>query len=263
MSLFSGDYTKKLQDGVKEFTIKMVVKDLVKKKQHHHKGYLCRQTPAKAMSALTAVGISISKNTLCQKVTRALQSSNEKPHDTDSESDDDDCPPARKKKKPSPENELAGSESLPSKNPVRVVLTVGGSSTTMSTLTTNSPVEKPHQPTSGRPKGTTVESKRKAEVRYKMCMANIAFDYSTKLAEAKLDQKRVPKGWLAKHIAAKKKEFGVSCPISESTIRTRVCQGKSLDPKHPGAVSPMAEAESMIVEICIQMGKIRQPLNVT
>ena len=116
MSLFSGDYTKKLQDGVKEFTIKMVVKDLVKKKQRHHKGYLCRQTLEKAMSALTAVGISISKNTLCQKVTRALQSSNEKPHDTDSESDDD-CPPARKKKKPSPEKELAGSESLPSKKP--------------------------------------------------------------------------------------------------------------------------------------------------
>ena len=29
MSLFSGDYTKKLQDGVREFTIKMVVEGLV------------------------------------------------------------------------------------------------------------------------------------------------------------------------------------------------------------------------------------------
>ena len=161
----------------------MVVKDLVKKMQDHGKGYLCRKSLAKAMSGLAAVGVSISKNALYQKVTRALQSSNGKPHETDSESDND-CPPARKKKKPSPENKLAGSESLPSKKPPPVVLTVGGSSTTISTLTTNSPVEKPHQPTSGRPKGTTVESKRKAEVRYKMCMANIAFDYSTKLAEA-------------------------------------------------------------------------------
>ena len=61
----------------------------------------------------------------------------------------------------------------------------------------------------------------------------------------------------------KKKEFGVSGAISESTIRSRVYQGKSLDPKHLGTVSPMAEAESMIVEICSQMGKIPQPLNVT
>ena len=114
MSLFSGDYTKKLQDGIKEFTIKMVVGDLVKKKQDHRKGYLCRKALAKAMSGLAAVGVSVSKNALCQKVTRALQSSNGKPYDTDSESDND-RPPARKKKKSSPEKELAGSESLPSK----------------------------------------------------------------------------------------------------------------------------------------------------
>ena len=157
------------------------------------------------MSGLAAVGVSISKNALCQKVTRALQSSNGKPDDTLSESDNERPPAKKKKKKPSPEKELAGSESLPSKKPVRVVVTVDGSSTTISSLTTNFPVEKPHQPVSGRPKGTTVESRRKAEERNKMCMANIAFDYSTKLAEVKLDQKQVPKGWLAKHITIKKR----------------------------------------------------------
>ena len=97
--------------------------------------------------------------------------------------------------------------------------------------------------------GTTVESRRKTEDRYKMCMANIAFDYSTKLAEVKFDQNRVPKGWLAKHTATIKEEFGVSGAISEQTTRTRVYQGWSLDPKHPGTVLPMAEVESIIVEI--------------
>ena len=112
MGIFSGDYTKKLQDGIKEFAVKMVVEDLVKMKQDHRKGYLCRKALAKAMNGLESVGVSISKNALCQKVTRALQSSNGKPHDTNSESDNDRYP-ARKKKKPSPEKELAGSESLP------------------------------------------------------------------------------------------------------------------------------------------------------
>ena len=51
--------------------------------------------------------------------------------------------------------------------------------------------------------------------------------------------------------------------LKECTIRWRVRNEKSLDPKHLGALSPMAAAELPIVGVCIQMGKVRQPVNVT
>ncbi len=34
----------------------------------------------------------------------------------------------------------------------------------------------------------------------------------------------------------------------------------NLAPLHPGTSPPLLDAESALVEICIQMGKIRQPL---
>ena len=66
------------------------------------------------------------------------------------------------------------------------------------------------------------------------------------------------KRWLANLIEEKKKEFGVSQSISESTVRSRITR-KNLDPKHPGVVSPMEKVEHTIVALAIQMGKICQP----
>ncbi len=57
-------------------------------------------------------------------------------------------------------------------------------------------------------------------------------------------------------------EFGVLDNTSVDTIRSRVKRG-NLNPSHPGVVSPLEEAEKALVVICIQMGKIRQPLSCT
>ena len=82
-------------------------------------------------------------------------------------------------------------------------------------------------------------------------MADITLEYSIKLTDAKLLGKQVPRGWLVELISTKKKEFGDSRPIRKETIRTCLKAGKSLDPKHPGAVLPMAESEITIVKLCI------------
>ena len=54
-------------------------------------------------------------------------------------------------------------------------------------------------------------------------------------------------------------EFSISCNISEETVRSRI-KRQSLTPTHRGTSPPLHNAEMALVEICIQMGKIRQPL---
>ena len=63
-------------------------------------------------------------------------------------------------------------------------------------------------------------------------------------------------------IADKKRLFGVKDKIPLATVRSRVRRG-NLDPSHPGTKSPFEEAEAALVVICVQMGKIRQPLTCT
>ena len=50
--------------------------------------------------------------------------------------------------------------------------------------------------------------------------------------------------------------------MSRRTIHTRVYRGSVLS-KHRGSKSPLEQVETALVQICIQMGKIRQPLNCT
>jgi len=69
-------------------------------------------------------------------------------------------------------------------------------------------------------------------------------------------------GYLKRLIDEKKKEFGINISISSRTIKNRIQRG-SLTTPH-GAKSPLLEeVEVALVEICIQMGKIRQPLSCT
>ena len=72
---------------------------------------------------------------------------------------------------------------------------------------------------------------------------------------------KVEKGYLANLIAERMKEYDVMEKIPEVTIRKQFQQGNH-NPKHPGTKSPLAEAEAVLVTICIQIGVIRQPLNV-
>ena len=57
----------------------------------------------------------------------------------------------------------------------------------------------------------------------------------------------------------RRKKCSIIKAISVKTIYSRVARG-DLKPKHPGTKSPLAEVEESIVAVCIQMGKMRQPL---
>ena len=111
----------------------------------------------------------------------------------------------------------------------------------------------------GRPKGTTSVKKREDKDILKQCLNAIAYDYATKLTSCKAEKKRCKKGFLDELIEAKKAEFQVVGKISASTIRNRVRSG-NLKPDHSGTSSPLQQAELAMVDVCIQMGNIRQPL---
>ena len=228
--------------------IDLVVEDFIIKKQQHINGKLCRKAVDKAIAALAGQHVIMNRNALCRKVTRAFKSESI-----------EDGPPSNKKAKPSPDKEVpkdsppSNEQATPSSVkdvPSRVVVSNQGSPSSTSTLTDTLEVEQPTR-TSGRPKGSTLENKRKEEANYKACMDSITLEYSNKLTTAKLAEKRLPRGWLAELIIRKKKEFSVIRPIKECTIRWRVTNGKNLTPNHRGTLSPMAMAELPLVEICM------------
>ena len=75
----------------------------------------------------------------------------------------------------------------------------------------------------------------------------------------KEQKEKVEGGFLAQIVEKEKGEIDVTCNIPEETIRSRT-KRKSLVPTHRGTSAPLYNAELALVEICIQMGKIRQPL---
>ena len=68
--------------------------------------------------------------------------------------------------------------------------------------------------------------------------------------------------FLEQLINEKKKKFGVKRVISKRTIISRIFCGR-IKSTHSGVKSPLEEAEAALIAICIQMGKISQPLNCT
>jgi hypothetical protein len=98
----------------------------------------------------------------------------------------------------------------------------------------------------------------KTSKNYKECVNAIAEAYDNELT-LNNPEKRLAKGYLEQLILQKKEEFGISCNVSVETVRSRIKRG-SLAPTHPGSAPPLLKAELASVEICIQMGKIRQPL---
>jgi hypothetical protein len=86
--------------------------------------------------------------------------------------------------------------------------------------------------------------------------------YAKEASSKKEEGIRVQKGYLDSLIDNKKKEFGVDERVAKKTIRNRA-QHDITSIIHPGVKSPLQDAEQALVEICIQLGKICQPLNVT
>ena len=114
----------------------------------------------------------------------------------------------------------------------------------------------------GRPTGSTADSKVDMKTRYKKCMNEITMNYEAEKMKYKALKKRLPKNYLKNLIEEKKKSFAINADINMDTIRTRVKQN-CLTPAHPGTPSPLAAAEEALVQICIQMVNIRQPLTVS
>jgi hypothetical protein len=113
----------------------------------------------------------------------------------------------------------------------------------------------------GRPKGSTKVKKKKDKETKSKCTDAIVLEYSRQYNASKSVGGKVEYGYLERLIDEKKKEFGINISISRRNIRNRTHRG--LQTAHHGAKSPLEEVEVALVEICIQMGKIRQPLSCT
>jgi hypothetical protein len=113
----------------------------------------------------------------------------------------------------------------------------------------------------GRPKGNTKAKKKKEKETESKCTDSIVMEYSRRFKASQSVGGKVEYGYLESLIDEKKKEFGVNISISSRNIRNRTHRG--LQTAHHGAKSPLEEVEVALVEICIQMGKIRQPLSCT
>ena len=113
----------------------------------------------------------------------------------------------------------------------------------------------------GRPKGSTKAKKKNDKETESKCTDSIVMEYSRRYNAAQSVGGKVEYGYLERLIDEKKKEFGINISISSRNIRHRTHRG--LQTAHHGAKSPLEEVEVALVEICIQMGKICQPLSCT
>ena len=109
------------------------------------------------------------------------------------------------------------------------------------------------------PKGSTKAKKKKDKETESKCTDSIVLEYSRRYNASQSIRGKVEYGYLERLIDEKKKEFGINISISSKTIINRTQRG--LLTKHHGAKSPLEEVEVALVQICIQMGKIRQPLS--
>lgn len=112
----------------------------------------------------------------------------------------------------------------------------------------------------GRPRGTTdLDRKRKREKEIQ-CKNAITIKFKAAKKEAERRNKKLRKGMLDKIIEVEKKIFGLTTTkIPKATIRTRV-SNNSLICSHAGQCSPLQRIEPLLVQIIVQMARIRQPL---
>ncbi len=113
----------------------------------------------------------------------------------------------------------------------------------------------------GRPKGSTNEKKQKDKMSYDACLESICNDYVSEMENNKAFKRCCPRNFLDRLIKEKKEEYNVSNNISLGTICSQVwCSNHNA--KHHGTKSPLDQAEDKMVTVCIQIGKIQQPLSV-
>jgi hypothetical protein len=123
----------------------------------------------------------------------------------------------------------------------------------------------------GRPSGTTSSAKQKRMKLRSDCINEIATLYNSELINSRLlglQNSRTNVGFLKKLVTTKWNEYGLTefddtvKEVSCETIRNRVKCNNNLCTWKRGPRSPLSDIEDLIVDICIRMGKIRQPLTV-
>jgi hypothetical protein len=113
----------------------------------------------------------------------------------------------------------------------------------------------------GRPKGTTKRAAAKTCKKMKESITKAALLYEKAKEEARKEGKlAVSKGVLEKIVSDVETEAGLSAnTISLDTIRSRIKRGNAKG-INCYAISPIADLEPLIVEFCIRLAKIGNPL---
>jgi hypothetical protein len=104
---------------------------------------------------------------------------------------------------------------------------------------------------------------KEAQRQRRKCIDAIVSEYSKRYNTSKSIGGKVEYGYMKKLIDEKKKEFGVNCTRTISTRTIQNCTHRGRTITHHGAKTPLEEVELALVQICIQMGKICQPLSCT
>jgi hypothetical protein len=123
-------------------------------------------------------------------------------------------------------------------------------------------------PQFGRPKGTTESNSREAHERIRLATVASAKEYKAAMIEKRKNGKhhqRLQRGTLKSIIARAKQTYNVEdhIRISESTIRSRCMRNCVQPPVQQGTPSPMLAIEPHLVELIIQLARMRCPINVT
>ncbi len=127
----------------------------------------------------------------------------------------------------------------------------------------------------GRPKGSTQCNVRDVNRRVKLAITEAASAYRTALDKMKEEKSgvlgsinpnhvRLPRGELKSIIASAKNKYHVEdVEICESTIRSRHKRNKLNPVTTQGRASPMAPFEPYLIEVILQLAKMRVPINAT
>ena len=218
-------FTKQLHAVV----IEEAVVQLVKEKLAGVGGRAERESYNEKMASLTLMGAVISRDTLWRRVKRRLERSITEPPVVDVVVNSADSQVASVLTDPSTDSSSsnAASDAL--------------------------------KPKAGRPKGSTVDNMRKKTANYRACVDSIALSYSMQLTLAKAGKTRCKPGFLDNLIKERKAQFHISEDIATSSIRKRALRHSTMA---ANVQSPLAGVELVLVQMCIQMGEIGQPLSV-
>jgi hypothetical protein len=238
------EYSKKIRQAANNAAINVAIADLVAARNVHHADGGKRLTKSSdsykhVIALLQSVGVKITYNALMKRVSMIITEI--RVTNTSESSVVSSLSPHGQ-----------GDDSLTSENMEKE--TTSHDDQSIKTPELKSSAE-------GRPKGSTNAKKKQDKVNKSKCIDSIVLEYSRKYNASKSVGGKVEYGYLKRLIDEKKKEFGINCSISSRTIIN--CTQKGTLTSQHGAKSLLEEVELALVQICIQMGKIHQPLSCT